>query len=58
MIRYAANLLAPEVCAAEKGVLVPKFEEEFLQDAGATELLPKWRKMAAAAMSPETKLVC
>ncbi len=58
LVVYAANLLAHEVCATEKLVPVPKFDEEFLQEAGARALLPKWRGMAAAAMSPETKLVC
>jgi len=58
LVVYASNLLAHEVCATEKRVPVPKFDEEFLQEAGARALLPKWRKIAAAAMSPETKLVC
>lgn len=43
---YAANLLAHEREAAEKGSAPPQFDMEFLQSCGVVELLPEWRKIA------------
>jgi putative nucleotidyltransferase with HDIG domain len=54
---YVSNLLAHEVCAAEKNVSLPKFDMEFLQEAHAVDLLPKWRGFAEAALADEHKLV-
>jgi putative nucleotidyltransferase with HDIG domain len=54
---YAANLLAHEAWAADKNISPPKFDMEFLQDAGAADLLPKWRGIAEAAQASEHKLV-
>ncbi|HUN61273.1 MAG TPA: response regulator [Candidatus Sulfotelmatobacter sp.] len=54
---YAANLLAHEAAAAEKGVPAPRLDLEYLREAGSAELLPKWRKLAAAALSSTGVLV-
>ncbi len=54
---YASNILAHEVCATEKHVTPPKFDMEFLQLAGAVDLLPKWRDIAEAALASESRLV-
>jgi signal transduction histidine kinase len=40
LVVYAANLLANEVIAAEKGVPPPPFDLDYLREAGALDLLP------------------
>jgi hypothetical protein len=52
---YVANLLAHEVSSSQKEPI--RFDLEFLQKVGAVEHLPKWRKMAEAALTQDTKLV-
>jgi putative nucleotidyltransferase with HDIG domain len=54
---YVSNILAHEVCAPEKGIPTPQFDEEYLKEAGALDRLPEWRKIAESALSAETKLV-
>jgi putative nucleotidyltransferase with HDIG domain len=53
---YVANLLAHEVYSPEK-TTPRQLDTDFLQKVGAMEHLPKWRKMAEAALTQETRLV-
>jgi hypothetical protein len=56
VVVYAANLLAHEVSGSRKGLPVPEFDMEFLSQAGAADLLPKWRQIAEAAHFAETRM--
>jgi len=55
LVVYAANLLAHEVAATQKGAAA--LDIALLREVGAESHLPQWRKISEAAASTEVRLV-